>query len=109
MRIATWNVHGIFHLNPGFDLDGVCSIIRHWSPDVVALQEVDPRGRTDDPFALLAKAAGDHSVDARLIVTEDGDYGQVLLSRWPFAGPPKISDVVSGTGAPPRHCRAHLV
>ena len=28
-----------------------------------------------------------------LIVTEDGDYGQVLLSRWPFAAPPKISDV----------------
>ena len=42
-RIATWNVHGIFHLNPGFDLDGVCSIIRHWSPDVVALQDRFPR------------------------------------------------------------------
>ena len=81
MRIMTWNVHGIFQLNPGFDLDGVCSIIRHWSPDIVALQEVDSRGRTDDPFALLAKAVGDHSVDARSIVTEDGDYGQVLLSR----------------------------
>lgn len=93
LRIMTWNVHGIFHLNPKFDLDGVCSIIRHWSPDVVALQEVDSRGRTDDPFALLAKAVGDHSVDARSIVTEDGDYGQVLLSRWPFAEPPKISDV----------------
>ena len=81
MRIMTWNVHGIFHLNPKFNLDGVCSVIRHWSPDVVALQEVDSRGRTDDPFARLAKAVGDHSVDARSIITQDGDYGQVLLSK----------------------------
>ena len=110
LRIMTWNVHGIFHLNPDFDLDGVCSIIRHWSPDIVALQEVDSRGRTDDPFALLAKAVGHHSVDARSIVTEDGDYGQVLLSRWPFAEPPEnFRRLLSGTGAAPRHCRAHPV
>jgi endonuclease/exonuclease/phosphatase family metal-dependent hydrolase len=43
MRIMTWNVHGTFNLNPKFNLDGVCSVIRHWAPDVVALQEVDSR------------------------------------------------------------------
>ena len=105
----TWNVHGIFHLNPGFDLNGVCSIIRHWSPDIVALQEVDSRGRTDDPFALLAKAVGDHSVDARSIVTEDGDYGQVLLSRWPFAEPPEISDVSYQEREPRRAIAARIL
>ena len=55
LRIMTWNVHGTFNLNPTFDLDGVCSLIRHWSPDVVALQEVDSRGRSDDPFVQLAE------------------------------------------------------
>jgi len=60
MRIMTWNVHGTFNLNPKFNLDGVCSVIRHWSPDVVALQEVDSRGRIDDFFVRLAKAVGDH-------------------------------------------------
>jgi hypothetical protein len=45
------------------------------------------------PLPCWRKLFGDHSVDARSIVTEDGDYGQVLLSRWPFAEPPKISDV----------------
>ena len=109
LRIMTWNVHGIFHLNPGFDLDGVCSIIRHWSPDIVALQEVDSRGRTDDPFALLAKAVGHHSVDARSIVTKDGDYGQVLLSRWPFAEPPKISDVSYQEREPRRAIAARIL
>ena len=83
LRIMTWNVHGTFNLNPKFDLDGVCSLIRHWSPDVVALQEVDSRGRSDDPFVRLAEAVGDHRVDARSIVTKDGDYGQALFSRWP--------------------------
>ena len=109
MRIMTWNVHGTFTLNPKFDVDGVCSIIRHWSPDVVALQEVDSRGRADDPFALLAKAVGDHSVDARSIVTEDGDYGQVLLSRWPFAEPPKISDVSYQEREPRRAIAARIL
>ena len=67
------------------------------------------RGRTDDPFALLAKAVGDHSVDARSIVTEDGDYGQVLLSRWPFAEPPKISDVSYQEREPRRAIAARIL
>jgi endonuclease/exonuclease/phosphatase family metal-dependent hydrolase len=109
LRIMTWNVHGIFHLNPKFDVEGVCSIIRHWSPDIAALQEVDSRGRTDDPFALLAKAIAGHSVDARTIVTEDGDYGQVLLSRWPFAAPPRISDVSYQEREPRRAIAARIL
>jgi endonuclease/exonuclease/phosphatase family metal-dependent hydrolase len=32
-------------------------------------------------------------VEARWIIAEDGHYGQVLLSRWPFAIEPKITDV----------------
>ena len=45
----------------------------------------------------------------KMIVTEDGDYGQVLLSRWPFAEPPKIPSLLSGARAAPRHCRAHVL
>jgi endonuclease/exonuclease/phosphatase family metal-dependent hydrolase len=93
IRVMTWNVHGTFNLNPNFDLEAVCSIIRKWSPDIVALQEVDSRGRTDDVFGRLAATVGDYRVEARSIVTRDGDYGQVLLSRWPFASEPKVTDV----------------
>jgi endonuclease/exonuclease/phosphatase family metal-dependent hydrolase len=109
LRVMTWNVHGTFNLNPKFDLDGVCSVIRKWSPDVVALQEVDSRGRTDDPFARLAKAVGDHRIDARSIVTEDGDYGQVLLSRWPFAEPPTVVDVSHQEREPRRAISARIL
>lgn len=108
IRIMTWNVHGVFQLNPNFDVEGVCSIIRHWSPDIAALQEVDSRGRTDDPFARLADAIAGHSVDARSIVTKDGDYGQVLLSRWPFVAPPVITDVSYQEREPRRAIAARI-
>ena len=66
IRIMTWNVHGTFNLNPDFDLEGVSSIIRKWSPDVVALQEVDSRGRKDDVFGMLAdRSANTASQPAR--------------------------------------------
>jgi endonuclease/exonuclease/phosphatase family metal-dependent hydrolase len=93
IRIMTWNVHGTFNLNPHFDLDGVRAIIEKWAPDIVALQEVDSRGRSDDVFGRLADSVGEHRIEARSIVAEDGHYGQVLLSRWPFAAEPKITDV----------------
>ncbi|UPJ55234.1 endonuclease/exonuclease/phosphatase family protein [Bradyrhizobium sp. 192] len=93
MRFMTWNVHGTFNLNPKFELEGVCSILSKWAPDVVALQEVDSRSRTDDPFAKLASVVGDHRVHAKSIVTADGDYGQMLLSRFPFSAVPEIVDV----------------
>ncbi len=93
LRFMTWNVHGTFNLNPAFDLEGVGRLIRKWQPDVVALQEVDSRGRKDDPFARLAESVGVHRAEARSIVTKDGDYGQMLLSRCAFAAPPQIVDV----------------
>jgi hypothetical protein len=74
-------------------LSGFAALIGKWSPDVVAVQEIDSRRRSEDPFARLAAFVGGHHVDARAIVTEDGDYGQVLLSRFTFA--PGIGTAVS--------------
>ena len=93
IRVMTWNVHGTFNLNPNFDIEGVCSTIKKWAPDVVALQEVDSRGRRDDVFGRLADSVGEHRVVAHSIIAEDGHYGQILLSRWPFVTEPTITDV----------------
>ena len=88
IRIMTWNVHGTFALNPKFDLAGVIALIEKWSPDIVALQEIDSRGSGVNPFAVLEAAFGGHSVGVKSIVTTDGDYGQMLISRWPWVAPP---------------------
>jgi endonuclease/exonuclease/phosphatase family metal-dependent hydrolase len=93
IRVMTWNVHGTFSLNPRFDLDGAIAVIQKWSPHIVALQEIDSRGRNDNPFAVLEDALGGHSVGAKSIVTTDGDYGQMLISRWPWEKPPFVEDI----------------
>jgi endonuclease/exonuclease/phosphatase family metal-dependent hydrolase len=100
-------VHGTFNLNPDFDLEGVSTIIEKWSPDVVALQDIDSRGRADDPFGL-ADVVGEHRAEARSIVTKDGDYGQVLLSKLPFTAPPVISDVSYQEREPRRAITARI-
>jgi endonuclease/exonuclease/phosphatase family metal-dependent hydrolase len=93
VRVMTWNVHGTLALNPGFDLQGVIALVRKWSPDIVALQEIDSRGGGVNPFNALSASLGGHSVDARSIVTADGDYGQMLLSRGPWSATPVIHDI----------------
>jgi endonuclease/exonuclease/phosphatase family metal-dependent hydrolase len=83
----TWNIHGTVGGNPRFDLAGVVELIRRWDADIVALQEVDSRRKSafdGNPFAYLQDALGEHGIPAKSITTDDGDYGQMLISRWPF-------------------------
>ncbi len=103
IRCMTWNIHGAVGLNPRFDIQAVVRLIEAWSPDIVALQEVDSRGRagaTDDPFALLQAALGKHGINAHSITTADGHYGQMLISCCPL-----ISDEVHDISAPEREPR----
>jgi endonuclease/exonuclease/phosphatase family metal-dependent hydrolase len=87
VRIMTWNIHGAVGRNPRFDVGRVVELIRRADPDIVALQEVDSRRYADgaDTFALLQQMLGEHGIGAKSITGEDGDYGQMLISRWPIA------------------------
>jgi endonuclease/exonuclease/phosphatase family metal-dependent hydrolase len=87
IRLLTWNIHGTFNLNPRFDLVRAIELIRGWSPDIVALQEVDSRRvlpNGGDAFDLLQGALGKHGICARSITTADGHYGQILISCCPI-------------------------
>jgi endonuclease/exonuclease/phosphatase family metal-dependent hydrolase len=85
-RILTWNIHRAIGTDLRYDLDRIIESIRPHDPDIVALQEVDSRGRdqTNLPLAALKKVLGSHAAEARTIVAPDGHYGHVLISRWPM-------------------------
>lgn len=87
-RLMTWNIHGALGRNPRFDLDRVIEFVRRHDPDIVALQEVDSRraraAGAGNPFEVLREMLG-HGAHAHAVSTADGDYGQVLISRWPMS------------------------
>jgi len=86
VRVLTWNIHGTFGRNPRFDLARVVEVIDRWDPQIVALQEVDSRRDGGiDPFAYLQRELGEHGIGAKSITTADGEYGQMLISRWPMS------------------------
>jgi endonuclease/exonuclease/phosphatase family metal-dependent hydrolase len=86
IRVLTWNIHGALGRNPRFDLARVVALIDRWDPQIVALQEVDSRRDRDvNPFEFLQRELGEHGIGAKSITTADGDYGQMLISRWPLS------------------------
>lgn len=110
IRFMTWNIHGTLGSNLRFDLAGVLAFIRRWSPDIIALQEVDSRRRTanaENPFTLLQDALGKHGIAAHSITTADGHYGQVLISSYPITHG-EIHDISAPEREPRRAIRAEI-
>lgn len=111
VRLMTWNIHGALGRNPRFDLARVVELIRGWDPDIVALQEVDSRralAGAANPFEFLVGAVGLYGVGAKSLSTKDGDYGQMLISRWPIAAH-EIRDISFPEREPRRAIRAEIV
>jgi endonuclease/exonuclease/phosphatase family metal-dependent hydrolase len=109
IRFMTWNIHGTLGFNPAFDLAGVVALICRWRPDVIALQEVDSRRppESEDAFAFLQGALGQHGIHAHSITTADGHYGQILISSCPITNS-EIHDISAPEREPRRAIRAEL-
>lgn len=108
VRVMTWNIHGTLGRNPRFDLVRVADLIRRWDPDIVALQEVDSRRALADaanPFEYLTGAVGLYGIGAKSLTSTDGDYGQMLISRFPLRSH-EIRDISFGEREPRRAIRA---
>ncbi len=84
----SWNIHGAVGLDGRYDLDRVLEAVRRHDPDIVSLQEVDSRGEApgERPLDRLAGALGGNVAEACTVRSPDGDYGHVLISRWPIEG-----------------------
>ena len=95
VRVLTWNIHRGVDRDGRYDLRPVVELVRRHDPDIVALQEIDSRGRADLPVApldFLTQSLGSHVAEARTIEAPDGHYGHALISRWPLA-PPILHDL----------------
>ena len=109
VRVMTWNVHGGIGPDGHHDFERILTLVRRIDPDVLALQEIDSRrsyGR-EHPVAMLKRVLGHHGIAAAAITTADGDYGQVLLSRWPLAD--AVVHDISVPGREPRGAITALV
>jgi len=106
----TWNIHGTIARRKPWDLSRIIAFIRRIDPDIVALQEIDSRRRPRDvdPFLALQEALGRHGVGAKSIVTADGEYGQMLVSRWPLQAT-EIHDISYPEREPRRVIKTDIV
>jgi endonuclease/exonuclease/phosphatase family metal-dependent hydrolase len=105
----TWNIHGGVGPDGRHDLARMLALVRRAAPDVLALQEVDARKVRDGehPIALFERILGHRGIRAAAITTPDGDYGQVLLSRWPMSDT-QVHDI-SVDGREPRRAIATAI
>jgi endonuclease/exonuclease/phosphatase family metal-dependent hydrolase len=106
----TWNIHGGVGIDGRCDLGRVVDVIARHDPDVVALQEVDSRRSSSNersPFDLLRDAVG-HGIAAKSLVAADGEYGQMIVSRWPLSEA-KIHDITHGEREPRRAIETHVI
>lgn len=87
LRVLTYNIlHGA-GLDGKLDLARTAEVIKRVNPDLVALQEVDKgthrSGRVDEA-AELGKLTGMHAVFGKAMDFNGGQYGEAILSRYPF-------------------------
>lgn len=91
LRALTWNIHGCVGGDGRYNVERIGAVVRALAPDIAAFQEVDSRraARHGAPGAgkvydVLRRLVGDHGHDAWSISGRDGDYGQILASRFPL-------------------------
>jgi endonuclease/exonuclease/phosphatase family metal-dependent hydrolase len=86
IRVLTWNVHGGLGLDGVRDFSRIVDHIAAIDADIVALQEVEGRNRGDRslPMTIIRDRLGHEGITASTITAADGDYGQILLCRWPL-------------------------
>jgi endonuclease/exonuclease/phosphatase family metal-dependent hydrolase len=87
VTVLSYNIHHGAGTDGKLDLDRIARIIRDQKPDLVALQEVDvktSRSGGVDEAAELGRLTGMNAVFGKAMDYSGGEYGQVILSRWPI-------------------------
>lgn len=92
-RVLCYNIHHGEGTDKKLDLERIGRVIESAAPDLVAVQEVD-RGTTRtervDQAAALAKQLGMSHVFGKTIDYAGGEYGLLVLSRFPLVGHERV-------------------
>ena len=87
LRVLSWNIHGGMGPDRRYDLARIANLVASHDPDVIALQEVDSRGRSGSqaPVCELKEALGEHAAEARVegdkIIKQAEASGKNLAER----------------------------
>jgi endonuclease/exonuclease/phosphatase family metal-dependent hydrolase len=87
LRVLTYNVRHGEGGDGKVDLERTARVITSLKPDLVALQEIDRKTRRThgvDQVAELGRLTGMHVAFGSALDFEGGQYGVVVLSRWPI-------------------------
>ena len=87
LRVMTYNVHGCLGMDGKISPHRIAQVIARYSPDIVALQEVDVqrlRSRQEDQVGAIAQELGMHSYFCPAISDGNEHYGDAILSRHPL-------------------------
>jgi len=87
LRLMTYNIHHGEGTDGKFDLERIAELIKAQRPDLVAIQEVDVKTKRSsgiDQAAELGRLTGMHYAFGKFMDYSDGDYGQMVLSKFPI-------------------------
>lgn len=84
MRLLTYNIHGCVGTDRREDADRIFSVIREADADIVALQEVNQYDAVDQSLLHSLRALPEYTlIYGPTFAKSHGDYGNVLMSRFP--------------------------
>jgi len=104
LKLMSYNLHHGEGLDGRLDERRIGEIVRRAGPDLVTLQEVDrgaERTKRVDQAAIYQEVTGMYSWYGAAMPFQGGEYGQVLLSRWPL-GDPRVFRLPGTKGREPR-------
>ncbi|MDD5069717.1 MAG: endonuclease/exonuclease/phosphatase family protein [Candidatus Omnitrophica bacterium] len=87
IRVMTYNVHSCRGLDRRVDPERICRVIEKYSPDFLALQELDVNKKSSqhlDQPTYISRYLRMHCHFQPAIVLEKEHYGIAILSRYPF-------------------------
>ena len=88
IRVATYNIHKCVGIDRRYSPERIAAVVKELEVDVIALQEVvchSDRGLREHQAEFLARAVGMEFCFGENRKHYGGDYGNVVLSRFPIA------------------------